>query len=126
MFEHHLIQARDLPDAWFQAVDLVLNKGRVWVVEHGSYEGQRRWELDHVTINITHPGIRPLVPEMPAHLAHIPPPTTMDYVEDYLPYLMTAQPLKENEVYTYGTRIEPQMEAIIKRYKKHGYRLRFP
>jgi thymidylate synthase len=115
------IKARDLPDAWFQAVDLVLDQGRQWTVSHGSYEGQRRWELDHVTIHVTHPGVRPLVPEMPAHLSHVPPPTTMEYVESYLPYLMTDQPLKENEVYTYGERVAPQMEAIIRRYREHGF-----
>ncbi len=115
------IEARDLPDAWFQAVDVVLDQGRQWTVSHGSYEGQRRWELDYVTIHISHPGVRPLVPEMPAHLSHVPAPAMMDYVDDYLPYLMTDQPLKENEQYTYGQRIAPQMESIIRRYKDHGF-----
>jgi thymidylate synthase len=115
------IIARDIPDAWFQAVDAVLAYGRQWTVEHGSYEGQKRWELDYVTVHIKHPGARPLVPEMPAHLSHIPPPSTMDYVSEYLPYLMTDQPLKDNESYTYGMRITSQMEAIIERYKRHGF-----
>lgn len=115
------ILARDLPDAWFQAVDMVLTHGRQWKVEHGSYEGQMRWDLDYVTIHITHPGMFPLVPEMPQHLAHIPPPTTMDYVAEYLPYLMEDTQLKENEQYTYGQRIFPQMEAIIRNYKEKGF-----
>jgi hypothetical protein len=110
-----------LSDAWFQAVECVLKDGRQWTVEYGSYEGQKRWELDYVTIHITHPGVRPLVPEMPYHLSNIPPPTTMEYVEEYLPYLMTDQPLKKNELYTYGQRVAPQMEEIIKRYKEHGF-----
>jgi len=100
-----IIEARDLPDAWFQAVDACLEHGRQWTVEEGSYEGQKRWELDWVDIHIKFPGTRPLVPEMPAHLAHVPPPTTMEYVEEYLPYLMTGQRLKKNEQYTYGTRL---------------------
>lgn len=115
------IQGRDLPDAWFQAVEAVLNHGRQWTVQHGSYEGQQRWELDWVRIHITHPGVRPLVPEMPAHLSNVPPPTTMQYVEEYLPYIMTDQPLKENEQYTYGQRLAKQMDAIIHRYKTYGY-----
>lgn len=114
------IVARDLPDAFFQAVDAVLKHGRQWTVQRGSYEGQKRWEFDWVDIHITHPGVRPLVPDMPAHLAHVPPPTTMDYVEEYLPYLMEDASLKENEQYTYGSRIKSQMERIIERYKK-GY-----
>jgi hypothetical protein len=115
------IQGRDLPDAWFQAIDAVLDHGRQWTVQHGSFEGQKRWELDWVTVHITHPGTRPIIPEMPEHLSKIPPPTTMDYVEEYLPYLMTDQPLKENEQYTYGQRIVLQMDKIIRRYKTHGY-----
>ena len=70
-----VIRARDLPDAWFQCVDACLTHGRQWTVEEGSYEGQKRWELDHVTVHITHPGTRPLVPEMPPHI-NAPPPTT--------------------------------------------------
>jgi len=115
------ISARDLPDAWFLAVESVLQVGRKWTVQHGSYEGQQRWELDWVTIHITHPGVRPLVPEMPAHLSHVPPPTTMEYVEEYLPYLMEDSALAENEQYTYGERIKAQMEAIIRRYRSNGF-----
>lgn len=114
------ITARDLPDAWYQAVQYVLEYGRKWTVQRGSYEGQERWEADWIDIHITHPGVRPIVPDMPAHLSNVPPPTTMEYIEKYLPYLMTNQPLKENEQYTYGERLAPQMEEIINRYKK-GY-----
>lgn len=133
------ITARDLPDAWFQAVDVCLAKGRQWTIEQGSYEGQQRWELDHVTIHIKHPGTRPLVPEMPPALAHVPPPTTMEYVEEYLPYLMTDA-VAENEQYTYGSRLvgrmgfheqaelpdyvqtrASQIETVIDRFKRnHG------
>jgi thymidylate synthase len=130
------IIARDLPDAWFQAVDCCLENGRQWTVEEGSYEGQKRWELDHITIHIKHPGTRPLVPEMPQHLSHIPPPTTIEYVNDYLPYLMTDA-LKKNEQYTYGSRIAgcirkknengfqkiatSQIDTVIERFKRnHG------
>lgn len=114
------IIARDLADSWFQAVDRVLTDGRQWTVQRGSYEGQKRWELDWVQIHITHPHQGDLIPEMPPHLSHIPPPTTMDYVYEYLPYLFGEQPLKKNEQYTYAERIRPQMDRIIERYKS-GY-----
>jgi len=103
------ITARDLPDAWFQCVDACLEHGRQWTVEEGSYEGQKRWELDHVTVHITHPGTRPLVPEMPPHIS-APPPTTREYVEEYLPYLMTDE-VQENEQYTYGERISGKLSS---------------
>ena len=128
------LTARDLPDAWFMAVDACLEHGRVWTVEKGSYEGQKRWELDHITIHIRYPGVRPLVPEMPDHLSHIPPPATMEYVEQYLPYLMTPE-LQPNEQYTYGRRLAghienwtgmknltyraPQIDTVVDRYKSN-------
>ena len=121
MIGQKVIEARDIPDAWFQAVDCLLKKGRQWTVTHGSYKGQKRWEFDYVTIHIKYPGSRPLVPEMPVHLSHIPPPTTMEYVEEYLPYLMEDEELKKNEQYTYGQRIKSQMNEIISRYTIHGF-----
>lgn len=115
------IRARDLPDAWFQALDVMLEHGRVYTVDHGSYAGSKRMQLDYVTIHITHPQTPPFIPEMPPHLSHIPPPTTIEYVvNDYLPYLMIFNPRKKNEQYTYAERIAPQMNTIIKRYIEHG------
>lgn len=117
----YTITARDLPDAWFQAVDLIINHGRSWIIDHGSYHGEKRLDLDYVTIHITDPGARPLIPELPPYLS-IPPPTTMQYVEDeYLPYIMTNSPPRQNESYTYGTRVTEQMEEIIRRYSQNGF-----
>jgi len=113
------IEATTLSDAWFQALDAVMDHGRVWTVDHGSYIGQDRWELDYVTIHVKDPGARPLIPEIPPGLA-IPPPVSDEYVEDYLPYLMTDH-REPGEQYTYGERLKPQMEEIIRRYKKHGF-----
>lgn len=113
------IVARDLSDAFFQCVEETLKYGRIYKIDSGSYEGQKRWELDYIIVQIRFPGTRPLVPEMPLHLQHIPPPTTMEYVESYLPYLITAE-RKKNEVYTYGERIEGQMKEIVERYRNSG------
>jgi thymidylate synthase len=41
------VEARDLPDAWFQCVDRILDVGREYVIDRGSYEGQKRLELWH-------------------------------------------------------------------------------
>lgn len=130
MLNPQVIKATTLPDAWFQAVDACLEHGRVWTVEQGSYVGQKRWELDHVTVHITNPGARPLVPEMPPGLTRVPPPTTMEYVEEYAAgYLMSAE-LARNEQYTYGERLSgrvshpdesSQVSTVIDRFKdNHG------
>ena len=100
-----LIEARDLPDAWFQCIYRIFEEDGVheYEVERGSFEGVKRREFDLVMVNIKYPGTRPLIPDIPAELG-IPQPTSMDYVEDYLQYLMTDRK-KENEVYTYGERL---------------------
>ena len=97
------IEARDLPDAWFQCVYTVLEKGKVFKIDKGSYAGQKRLEFDYVTISIKYPGTRPLLPQIPPHYG-IPDPVSNEYLDRYLPYLMTSD-VKENESYTYGQRL---------------------
>lgn len=113
------IQARDIPDAWFQCVSRILESGRIYEINRGSYAGQKRREFDFITIQIKYPGNRPLIPDIPPHLG-IPAPTTMEYVEEYLPYLMTDVK-QENEQYTYGERIVISMDKVIKMYKETGH-----
>ena len=97
------IEARDLPDAWFQCVYEIIDKGHEYVIDHGSYKGQKRLEFDYITVHIKYPGVRPLIPDIPASLG-IPNPVAEGYVEEYLPYLMTPDK-QPNEDYTYGERI---------------------
>jgi len=106
------IDARDLPDAWFQAVDLCYQKGRDYRVGEGSYaNAQFRRELDYVTIHIRHPQTRPLLPEIPPGLGIPDPvPEGMDYIDRYLPYLM-ADEQKPGEQYTYGSRLFGRIDA---------------
>jgi thymidylate synthase len=108
-----------LPDTWFQAIDNCLEHGRKWKITQGSYVGQYRYELDYVTIHIKDPGARPLIPEMPPGLTHLPPPVTQEYLDNYLTYLLTDYK-EENTLYTYGERLVPQMEKIIERFKING------
>ncbi len=140
------IEARDLPDAWFQCVYEIIDKGHEYVIDHGSYAGQKRLEFDHITVHIKYPGVRPLIPDIPASLG-IPNPVAEGYVEEYLPYLMTPDK-KPNEDYTYGERLAGwsylafadgngqracslkekiegrvvnQLEEVIKMYRTKGY-----
>jgi len=111
------IEARDLSEAWFRCVCKTLTDGYEYIIERGSYAGERRKELDFVVIQIQYPGTRPLVPDVPQG---VPPPSTMDYVEEYLPYLMTAH-RKEGEQYTYGQYLEKQIAEVIKMYQEDGH-----
>jgi len=114
------IEARDLPDAWYQCINRVLEVGKEYIIDRGSYQGQKRLEFDYITVHIKYPGTRPLIPDIPPQLG-IPNPVQEGYLEEYLPYLMTSikQP---GEDYTYGERLEYQIEKVIEMYRNDGYR----
>jgi thymidylate synthase len=113
------ITARDLPDAWFQCVYQILDTGRTYTIDRGSYEGQKRIEFDYITIHIKYPGKRPLLPDIPPALG-IPNPVDNDYLDQYLPYVMTSTK-KEGEEYTYGEYLEPQIKEVIRMYREDGH-----
>ncbi|MFZ7110573.1 MAG: thymidylate synthase [Desulfatiglandales bacterium] len=113
------IEARDLPDAWFQSVYRLLDAGREYTIDRGSYEGQKRLEFDYVTIHVKFPGVRPLLPDIPPALG-IPNPVAEGYLEAYLPYLMTCA-RQPGEDYTYGQYLEEQIEEVIRMYKEDGH-----
>ena len=112
-----VVEARDLPEAWFLCLRKTLTEGCEYKIERGSYAGQHRKELDFIIIQIKHPETRPLIPDVPQG---VPPPTSMEYVESYLPYLMTAHKAEE-EQYTYGQYLEKQIAEVIRMYKEDGF-----
>jgi len=135
------IDAFDLDDAWFQCLCQILEKGYVYTITKGSYEGQKRLEFDFVVVRARKPShqIIPIIPEGMS----IPAPTDMEYIQGYLSYLLTGTKT-ETEDYTYGERlVEPkvkikqnidgkemvkempldvnQVEEVIKLYKEKGF-----
>ena len=115
--EISIIEARDLSEAWFLCLRKALAEGYEYRIDRGSYAGQRRKELDFVVVQIRHPETRPLIPDVPQG---VPPPSTMEYVEGYLPYLMTAHKA-EGEQYTYGQYLEKQIAEVIRMYCEDGH-----
>jgi thymidylate synthase len=114
------IYARDLPEAWFNCIRWLLgvNSGvHRYKIDRGSFVGHERIEFDFITIRVKYPGSRPLVPDTPPG---IPPPCTQEYLEGYLPYLMTGK-FQKNEDYTYGQDLESQIPEVIKIYKEDGF-----
>ncbi|MDD5449131.1 MAG: thymidylate synthase [Candidatus Omnitrophica bacterium] len=135
------IEAFDLDDAWFRCLSEILENGHVYKIDRGSYEGQRRLEFDFVTVRVKNPAHQ-IIPIMPEGLG-IPAPTSMDYIKQYLSYLLTGMKT-QTEDYTYGERlVEPkakieevidgkkliremplncnQIEEVIKIYKTQGF-----
>ena len=82
-----IINARDLSDAWFQCIQEAMDGGYEYVIDKGSFEGQKRKEFDFVVIKIEYPRARPLAPDIPLG---VPPPTTSEYIDNYMSYLMTS------------------------------------
>lgn len=115
--EIYTIKARDLSEAWFLCLSKALKEGFEYKIDRGSYAGQRRKELGLIVVKVDNPGTRPLVPDVPAG---VPAPSTMEYIESYLPYLMTAHK-GEGEQYTYGQYLEKQIPEVIRMYKEQGY-----
>ena len=106
----HTINARDLPDLWFQAVHDILEFGRRFTIDRGSYTGQTRLEYDYFTGFVRFPGTQPLIPDIPPSCG-IPNPVEEGYIyggdgykRSYIEYLMTGHK-EPGESYTYGERL---------------------
>jgi thymidylate synthase len=106
----HKVEARDLPDLWFQAVYDILEQGRRFVIDRGSYAGQTRLEYDYFIGHVRHPGTQPLIPDIPPACG-IPNPVEESYIyggdgydRSYIEYLMTGHK-EPGESYTYGERL---------------------
>ena len=115
--EVSLVEARDLPEAWFLCLRRTLAQGREYTIDRGSNVGQRRKELDFIVLQVRQPGNRPLVPDVPSG---VPPPSSMEYVENYLQYLLTSFKA-DREQYTYGEDLEQQIPELIRIYKEGGH-----
>lgn len=112
------IEARDLPEAWYLCVRECMDNGHVYTIDRGSHQGQQRKEIDSITLQVKYPASRPLVPVV---ADGVPPPSTEEYVEQYLPYLMCGGDKKQNEQYTYGDDIDYQLPELIHMYKEDGF-----
>jgi thymidylate synthase len=106
----HTVNARDLPDLWFQAVHDILEQGRRFTIDRGSYAGQTRLEYDYFMGYVRFPGTQPLLPDIPPSCG-IPNPVEEAYIyggdgyeRSYIEYLMTGHK-ETGESYTYGERL---------------------
>lgn len=118
------ISAKTIPDAWFQLVYNLFDRAYEQKIQKGSFENEQyRLQYPSMTVHIERPW-EDMVPVMPPG-SSIPPPTSMDYIEDYFAnYLMDPQ-LAENETYRYSSRIHnpmpkggTQFERVIQMLKE--------
>ena len=99
------IEARDLPDAWFQCIYNIFDYGEEYKIDRGSYKGQKRLEFDYATIHIKYPNVRPLAPDIPPALG-LPPPTDEQTIENYFVNYIMSGFKQPNEDYTYTERLK--------------------
>jgi len=115
-----VITATSIPDAWFQLV-YAITRGdvsrSVYPIDKGSYVGQKRLEFDYALVTIRTPGVRPLIPDIPAGLTIPPPVEDMDYVENYFAQYLMNPVLEKNETYKYATWLAPGVERVIEQLK---------
>jgi thymidylate synthase len=100
-----------IDSAWRAVMLLAVRKGHDFVVKGGSYKGQVRKQLSHVTIRITQPGTRPLAPIMPPGISGS---TSDDRIDEYFWEKILGNIKAENEQYTYGEFITKQVDRIVK------------
>jgi len=110
------IQATTLPDAWFQCVYRLL-KGEnvakhVYQIEQGSYVGQKRIEFDFAVVQINHPGVEPLIPDIPAQMQIPPPVESMEYVHNYCAKYLLDDSRLPNETYRYSNWLARGLERV--------------
>lgn len=123
----HKINARDLPDLWFQAVHDILDNGRRFTIDRGSYAGQTRLEYDYFIGHVRYPNTLPLIPDIPPACG-IPNPVEEAYIyggngyeRSYIEYLMTGHK-EPGESYTYGERLTqvPLNGEKLKWFQEHN------
>lgn len=109
--KHVKVTAFDCPDAWFKTLKSIWGEGDAFQVGYGSEETETK-KLN-LSIEIIHPENRPLVSDKA--------PCDMKYVQWYaLTYLWCGEG-KQDEIYTYGSRLRDpvdQVEEAIKNYVK--------
>lgn len=110
------IKAKTLPEAWYLCLREIMIRGYEYQITRGSFETAYRKELDSVSLCIEYPASRPWVPDVPEG---VPPPTSMEYIEQYLPYLMTGVK-GSSELYTYGEDIDSQLPKLISILREGG------
>ena len=114
----HFVKAHILDRIHFELVREVFLNGNVYVIKRGSWPGHKRLEFDHITMLITNPETRPLSPQMPLGVS---PVASDDDIVNYAAKYLMSEKVEENEIYTYGQYIAPQIEPIIKMLKEGGF-----
>lgn len=113
------ISERTIEQAWRMSLWYCARYGYSYKVEKGSYEGQIRKQLNHLTVVIEEPYIRPLAVSLPENRG-IPAPTSEEKIQAYFFEYLATDTKGEKEDYTYGQYIAPQLPEVINLLNRSG------
>lgn len=109
------VSAHSLGDAWFQVVKATYEVGEDYTITRGSSVGHQRRELEGLVLVIEAPWARPLSPVLPREL---PPVADDESIQRHFEQYWLSPDKAEDEEYTHGERIHPQLEPLIKMLKE--------
>jgi thymidylate synthase len=107
------LKANTINEAWFMANQACYKHGYEFVIQRGSYAGQRRKQLESMLIEIVYPETRPLATSFKSQQFS----SDADIVKYFYSYLCSDEKQK-GEDYTYGNRIYKHLETLIEILKK--------
>jgi len=106
------ISAPDIEIAWFHASQACLTYGRVYQIQRGSYAGQRRWQLDSLTLRIA----TARIPETLTLRGQVI--ATRAQIEAYFMDYLLSKERPPNCDYTYGERLRVNLRPAIARLRE--------
>ena len=113
------LRARNLEEAWLRGMKEIMDKGREYRKDDSTRAGMLRKALDFLSIEITHPEDRPLVPlSKPGCISTCSEADAERYL---LEKLYTTEDKAENEAYTYAQYLTRQIEWATCRYADKGF-----
>jgi len=109
-----------IPDVWFMALYHLVQNNRRYRVDLGSFECQDRIEIPDFVVLEVHNAyqepwdlMRPIIPKG----LGIPDPVGEGYIEEYIQKVVLGNTKAPNEDYTYGQRIDNQIEQCSQKLK---------
>ncbi len=118
----HNIDARDLGELYFKAIQDAIKFGEINYIDSGSYKGEFRLEFPDISFCVTHPTSRPLAPQpRPGIIVS----TNDKQIENYFWKELMEGSLLKNQHYTYGSWIRgiPEEQEINHKGIPRGTRL---
>jgi len=106
------IRERTIESAWRMVLWNCARYGYSYKIKKGSYEGQLRKQLNHLTVVIEEPYTRPLSVWLPENCG-IPAPTSEERIQNYFYDYLATDTKADTEDYTYGQFIAPKLPQLI-------------